>query len=278
MSVVMLTKTPLQANLSYTQAGRDRFESGNPAGSVRGLAWADQAGTLYLEESDDGGGNWSQTATVSVSASTTTSLPWTALTKQLYRFRYVNGASAQTKLRLIQHTRDMELTDTMLIGSSVPNAQAIPVQLSGSNVEVANGEDAATKSALVAGKSSAGKQVPLNVDADGKLTVGIDQTTPGTTNKVVAELSGRNLQEATVLNVTLAGIRQQLPDIVCGEIMIIAKRGNTGYIYVGNGTVSSTDYGVELGELDCITLPVNNANQIYIDASVSGEGISYVTV
>jgi len=194
MSVVMLTKTPLQANLSYTQAGRDRFESGNPAGSVRGLAWADQAGTLYLEESDDGGGNWSQTATVSVSASTTTSLPWTALTKQLYRFRYVNGASAQTKLRLIQHTRDMELTDTMLIGSSVPNAQAIPVQLSGSNVEVANGEDAATKSALVAGKSSAGKQVPLNVDADGKLTVGIDQTTPGTTNKVVAELSGSNVE------------------------------------------------------------------------------------
>jgi len=181
--------------------------------------WADQAGTLYLEESDDGGGNWSQTATVSVSASTTTSLPWTALTKQLYRFRYVNGATAQTKLRLIQHTRDMELTDTMLIGSSVLDAQAIPVQLSGSN-----------------------------------------------------------LQEATVLNVTLAGIRQQLPDIVCGEIMIIAKRGNTGYIYVGNGTVSSTDYGVELGELDCITLPVNNANQIYIDASVSGEGISYVTV
>jgi hypothetical protein len=219
MSVVMLTKTPLQANLSYTQAGRDRFESGNPAGSVRGLMWADQAGTLYLEESDDGGGNWSQTATVSVSASTTTSLPWTALTKQLYRFRYVNGATAQTKLRLIQHTRDMELTDTMLIGSSVLDAQAIPVQLSGSN-----------------------------------------------------------LQEATVLNVTLAGIRQQLPDIVCGEIMIIAKRGNTGYIYVGNGTVSSTDYGVELGELDCITLPVNNANQIYIDASVSGEGISYVTV
>jgi hypothetical protein len=92
------------------------------------------------------------------------------------------------------------------------------------------------------------------------------------------QLSGSNLQEATVLNVTLAGIRQQLPDIVCGEIMIIAKRGNTGYIYVGNGTVSSTDYGVELGELDCITLPVNNANQIYIDASVSGEGISYVTV
>ena len=110
MSVVMLTKTPLQANMSYIQAGRDRFESGIPAGSVSGLVWADKAGTLYLEESDDDGVTWSQTTNVSVSASTTTVLPWTALTKQQYRFRYVNGAAAQTKFRLVQQTRDMELT------------------------------------------------------------------------------------------------------------------------------------------------------------------------
>ncbi len=110
MSVVMLTKTPLQANMSYIQAGRDRFESGIPAGSVSGLVWADKAGTLYLEESDDDGITWSQTTNVSVSASTTTVLPWTALTKQQYRFRYVNGAAAQTKFRLVQQTRGMELT------------------------------------------------------------------------------------------------------------------------------------------------------------------------
>ena len=110
MSVVMLTKTPLQANMSYIQAGRDRFESGIPAGSVSGLVWADKAGTLYLEESDDDGVTWSQTTNVSVSASTTTVLPWTALTKQQYRFRYVNGAAAQTKFRLVQQARGMELT------------------------------------------------------------------------------------------------------------------------------------------------------------------------
>jgi hypothetical protein len=92
------------------------------------------------------------------------------------------------------------------------------------------------------------------------------------------QLSGSNVAEATTLNVTLAGTRQQLPDIACSQVMIIAKRDNTGYIYVGKNTVSSTVYGAELGELDCVVLPVSNANEIYIDASVSGEGISYVAI
>ncbi len=225
MSVVMLTKTPLQANMSYIQAGRDRFESGIPAGSVSGLVWADKAGTLYLEESDDDGVTWSQTTNVSVSASTTTVLPWTALTKQQYRFRYVNGAAAQTKFRLVQQTRGMELTTVDL--SPLENR--------------------------------------------------IDAITSGDT-PATAQLTGSALVEANVVNVIHAGTSQQLPDKPCREITIIAKRGNTGYIYVGKSNVSNAIYGVELGECDSITLEVGNANEIYIDASVSGEGISYVAV
>ena len=96
--------------------------------------------------------------------------------------------------------------------------------------------------------------------------------------KVVAELSGSNVEAAAVVNVTVAGTRQQLPDKACREVTIIAKRGNTGYIYVGKDDVSSTVFGAELGELDSITLEVSNTNEIYIDASVSGEGISYVAI
>ena len=177
MSVVMLTKTPLQANMSYIQAGRDRFESGIPAGSVSGLVWADKAGTLYLEESDDDGVTWSQTTNVSVSASTTTVLPWTALTKQQYRFRYVNGAAAQTKFRLVQQTRGMELTTVDLsplenrIDAITSGDTPATAQLTGSNVEAENGEDIAPKSALVAGKSPNGKQIPVAVDLEGKIKV-----------------------------------------------------------------------------------------------------------
>jgi len=92
------------------------------------------------------------------------------------------------------------------------------------------------------------------------------------------KLSGSTVAEAKVVNVTLAGTRQQLDDKACREVTIIAKRGNTGYIYVGKSNVSSTVYGVELSELDSVTLEVSNTNEIYIDASVSGEGISYVAI
>lgn len=118
-------------------------------------------------------------------------------------------------------------------------------------------------------------------------TVQIDNITAGNTviGKVgidpannLMQLSGSILAEAKVVNVTLAGTKQQLDDKPCHEVTIIAKRDNTGYIYVGKSTVSSTVYGAELGELDSITLEVSNTNEIYIDASVSGEGISYVAI
>ena len=114
--------------------------------------------------------------------------------------------------------------------------------------------------------------------------VGIDQTTDGTTNKVYVgntanvQLTGSSLAVANVQNVTTAGTRVQLSSVACREITIIAKRANTGYIYVGGVTVSSTVYGAELEAKDSITIPVSNADEIYIDSSVSGEGISYVAV
>lgn len=123
--------------------------------------------------------------------------------------------------------------------------------------------------ALAAGTALAGKFVPVDTDGDEKFTAG---------NPASVQLSGSNLKEATTVNVLVAGTRVQLPDLVCSQVMIIAKRGNTGYIYVGGDDVSATVYGADLGELDCVVLPVSNTNEIYIDASVGGEGISYVAI
>jgi hypothetical protein len=62
-------------------------------------------------------------------------------------------------------------------------------------------------------------------------------------------------------------------------VTVIAKRTNTGSIFCGMaGVVSSTAYGVELERKEAYDFQVNNANEIWIDASVSGEGVSYVAV
>lgn len=92
------------------------------------------------------------------------------------------------------------------------------------------------------------------------------------------KLTGSNALKGAVQNVTTAGTRVQLSSYACREVTITALRSNTGRIFVGGSDVSNTVYGVDLGPRDSITIPVSNTSLIYIDASVSGEGVSYVAV
>lgn len=94
----------------------------------------------------------------------------------------------------------------------------------------------------------------------------------------VVSLSGSIALKGAVQNVTTAGTRVQLPNYACREVTIVAKKGNTGSIFVGGSDVSSTVFGAELSAKDSVTLAVSNTDLIYIDASVNGEGISYVAV
>ncbi|CRF28964.1 Uncharacterised protein [Mycobacterium tuberculosis] len=94
----------------------------------------------------------------------------------------------------------------------------------------------------------------------------------------LVKLMGSYALKGNVLNVTTAGTRVQLPDYPCREVTIIARRGNTGSIFAGGSDVSSSVYGVELQAKDNFTFAVSNTNLIWIDASVSGEGISYVAI
>ncbi len=89
---------------------------------------------------------------------------------------------------------------------------------------------------------------------------------------------GSDRLKGAVENVVASGTRVQLPTYDCNEITLIAKKSNTGNIYVGGADVSSTVYGVVLAANESFTFAVSNADLIYIDASVSGEGISYVAL
>jgi hypothetical protein len=85
-------------------------------------------------------------------------------------------------------------------------------------------------------------------------------------------------------DVTTAGTEVALSATrtMCLRITIQAKPANTGYIYVGVGTVTSTNYGVRLGAGDSFTIGMgetrghpNDLSTVVIDSSVNGEGVTY---
>jgi hypothetical protein len=87
-----------------------------------------------------------------------------------------------------------------------------------------------------------------------------------------------NTVQGKVKDVTTAGTAVRLDDLPSTEVTVIAKKSNTGSIYVGGSDVSSTVYGVELLANESFTFNISNANAIYINSSVNGEGVSYVTI
>jgi hypothetical protein len=99
-------------------------------------------------------------------------------------------------------------------------------------------------------------------------------------NNMSVTVNGSSSLITGLIEVETAGTKQQLPNIPCHEVTIIAKRTNTGYIYIGASNVSSIEpnYGVELAAKESFTFTVSNVNILYMDATVSGEGISIVAI
>ena len=106
----------------------------------------------------------------------------------------------------------------------------------------------------------------------------VKPTVNGNDFYVPSREQGSESLKGALATVTTAGTRVQLPNYACREITIIAKEENTGVIYIGGADVASGVYGVKLKPRDSITLKLSNTNLIYIDASVNGEGVSYVAI
>ena len=79
-------------------------------------------------------------------------------------------------------------------------------------------------------------------------------------------------------NVTTAGTRVALASSqAVVSVSIKAKITNTGYIYVGNATVSSSN-GFLLMAGESISLDISDLATVYLDSSVNGEGIYYLAI
>ena len=82
--------------------------------------------------------------------------------------------------------------------------------------------------------------------------------------------------------VTFAGTAVALAasELING-IIIVSELDNTGVICVGGSDVvadQATRKGVPLYAGDGVIITINNINKIYIDATVSGDGVTYTTV
>lgn len=77
-------------------------------------------------------------------------------------------------------------------------------------------------------------------------------------------------------NVTTAGTRVVLAasQAILSGVTIKAKSANTGTIYVGSSTVSSSN-GYALSPGDSVFLEIANLNTVNIDSSVNGEGVTF---
>jgi hypothetical protein len=91
---------------------------------------------------------------------------------------------------------------------------------------------------------------------------------------LVPHLLGSNIR-----NVTTAGTRVQLTTTSTPilSVVIKARSGITGTIYVGNNAVASTNgFAIAVGE--SVSIEIDDLSKVWIDSSVSGEGVTYLYV
>lgn len=80
--------------------------------------------------------------------------------------------------------------------------------------------------------------------------------------------------------VTVAGTPVQLvsSETPCAAVIVQALRTNAGHIAVGGANVKLTagsEAGISITAGQPLTLDVNDARRVWIDADNSGEGVSY---
>lgn len=79
--------------------------------------------------------------------------------------------------------------------------------------------------------------------------------------------------------VTTAGTREQMAAQACNVVILTAETDNTGIVVVGDvGVVASlaTRQGTPLNVGESVVLSVTNLNKLYLDVTVSGDGVTFL--
>ncbi|MBU8720553.1 phage-like element PBSX protein XepA [Bacillus subtilis] len=121
----LLTNKVLKATEVYTQYGQDRLGQ-VLISKVKGHAYSDREGTLFIEESNDMN-TWTTVSSLVVKAGTLGETEWIHLTQRYFRFRYANGNLQQSDFLLYQSLGAGE--EDINIKQAVPITTAAPLTM-----------------------------------------------------------------------------------------------------------------------------------------------------
>jgi hypothetical protein len=115
-------------------------------------------------------------------------------------------------------------------------------------------------------------------DTDSLKTVSFSNPLPVT---VVSGGTGFSFIGSGKKIISTAGVKETLvsSSTPCKEVLIMALPDNTGEIWIGDNNVSaSSKIGIVLYKNDAVSIQIDNLQKIYLDATVDGEGVSYIYI
>lgn len=279
-SSVKLTAAALAASATVyyplTPGYEDRLGSTDLIGYVRAQCWADKSGTFSLDESHDLVTWVSTGASVTASASTWTTKPWTLLTKRYWRWTYVNDGTAQATFAFYEDrmtdARNIDIGDvdvlTIAAGdNNIGNVDVASIAAGDNNI---GNVDVATIAAgdnnignvdvasIAAGDNNIGNVDVLSIAAGDNNIGNMDivtepataADTSGTLPAVVKVVGGSDGTNIRVVKTDTSGELQV-------DVLSIAAGDNN----VGNVDIASIAAGdTNIGNVDIVTEPATAAD------------------
>lgn len=198
----------------------------------------------------------------------------------------VQGVSGMTAVKTDGSAVTQPVSGTVTVQQ--PTASSLKVDLSGTaaNATAIKTDGSAVTQPVSAsslplptGAATAAKQPALGTAGSASTDV---ITVQGIASGTALSTSNTPVSPSSVLNgntnVTTAGTRVTLAaSTTCRSVTVRAKHTNTGVIYVGNSSVSSSN-GYQLLPGESISLDITNLNTVNLDAATSGEGVTYLGV
>jgi len=185
----------LLANATYKSPVIDRPRQSVPDGMTRLWIKSSSTGVLYLEEHnnynpDNPDAGWTTLATVNVSATVSALMAWSTLTKQYMRFKFVNGAVAQTEFILNHYTQGVGITPTMVAD--------------GNNVTLGTKNDTANIDPTASGSVNANLKGILKYTIGTLINNQTNKAITASTNILTANYTAINYQQSTLMVSTSA--------------------------------------------------------------------------